>query len=145
MAASFRSASQRPDIQRISQYLLAHVFTTAGKMQRCQGILARMYSCAVEQLARLLHDRSACCVRQQGSPPVRNAAAAAAKLGKNRGSTASMGALQSMSSLDGDNQYDPQYDTDTPAPLPLPQPTVHDVSGLLQHHSYMSSPMHAAV
>jgi hypothetical protein len=84
-------------------------------------------------------------VQQQGSPPVRNAATAAAKLGKHRDSTASMGALQSMSSLDADNQYDPQYDTDTPAPLPLPQPTLHDVRDLMQHYSCISSPTHAAV
>ena len=76
---------------------------------------------------------------------MRDAAAAAAKLGRNRGSTASMGALQSMSSLDADNQYDPQYETDTPAPLPLPQPAVHDVSGLLPYHSCMIAPTHAAV
>ena len=98
---------------------------------------ARLQLCACTPL--LFSSWHACCAlrlhilcKQQGSPPIRNAAAAAAKLGRNRDSTASMGALQSMSSLDADIQYDPQYDTDTPTPLPLPKPTVNDVSGLLQ-------------
>lgn len=60
--------------------------------------------------------------RQQGSPEVRSAAAA--KLRGGRGSTASMAAAPSVSSLDGDYQYD----MDTPAPRALLRPTDHDVS-----------------
>jgi hypothetical protein len=122
------------------------IFTIASTMQLIQRLQAMcMNPSGVQHLPQVLRAQTVLSVQQQGSPPVRNAAMAAAKLGKHRDSTASMGALQSMSSMDADNQYDLQYDTDTPAPLPLPQPTVHDVSGLLQNRSCMSLRKHAAV